>query len=537
MMGAPRIVFTLFLLLASSTTQQDASKRFKVEGNVVNSVTGKPVARALVQMSGYAVLTGIEGQFSFKGVWPGTAQIFATKPGYFAAGEKMRSWSLSDTIDVGPDTGKVVLKLAPEAVIFGRVSGAGEEPLEGASISVVAYESVNGRKHLQTILRSASTDEDGSYSVGNLAPGRYYVDVRAGNVVREILDTKTAKANEIYPTRVYYPGSGDLASATPFDLLAGQRKEASFSLALGPGFKLAGNVVASGEWKQIYRPAIVDDLGQEFMLASQFDAQSGRFEFGPLAAGTYTVRCSGTDAQGQSQFSDRTVTVSQPVTNLALSLKPWPSILVKIRNDFNQPYSGSCTVSTGGEVRHSDCSDFPAAQVELVSAGPASAKYTMGYQRSGFTFRGVPPGKYVVHAKPPLVGYVESLRSGQLDLLEEELVVPQEGDVAPIEVVVRDDAATVKVRVRSDQPGRRATVLIISEATLSDPVLLGVTASELQTGPLAPGAYKVLAFDSVEGLDSPSREALTQYLDKAASVTVSANESASVVVDVIHTGE
>ena len=38
---------------------------------------------------------------------------------------------------------------------------------------------------------------------------------------------------------VYFPSASDLGSATPIDLVAGQRAQAQFSLKLGPAFKLA----------------------------------------------------------------------------------------------------------------------------------------------------------------------------------------------------------------------------------------------------------------------------------------------------------
>src|SRR5215472_6127329 len=110
-MGTYRTLIAFFCLLAPSFAQQPSSNLFKVEGTVVNSATGKPLPRALVQLMGRAQLTGSEGDFSFAGVPAGSTQISVVKPGFFMPGNtEGRSPSY---LEVGADTGKVLLKLAP----------------------------------------------------------------------------------------------------------------------------------------------------------------------------------------------------------------------------------------------------------------------------------------------------------------------------------------------------------------------------------------------------------------------------------------
>ena len=54
---------------------------------------------------------------------------------------------------------------------------------------------------------------------------------------------------------------------------------------------------------------------------------------------------------------------------------------------------------------------------------------------------------------------------------------------------------------------------------------------------LAPGDYKVLAFDSLDGVEYSSPEFLGKYTSKAARVTLSAHATAAITVELIHTGE
>jgi hypothetical protein len=539
-MGACRILFPVFFLLASSLAQQASNNLFKVEGAVVNSLTGRPIPRALVEMSGRAMLAGSEGEFSFDGIPPGQAQISVTKPGYFAPGTKLHNGSASRALEIGPDTGRIILKLMPEAVIFGHVAGNDEEPLEGASIEVLTSVSVNGQTQLQPANRNVRTDEDGNYRVAGLLPGRYAVAVKAQNLARRILGVQMTKTSEAYPLLTYHPQAGDVDSATMIDLSPGQHAEASFSLSLRPAFKLAGSIATSGEWTQLNPPVLVDDMDRPLLTAEQFDAQSGSFEFPAVPAGTYWLRYSGLDTERHYEYSERSLTVSQPLTNLKLVLKHWPRIPVEFHTELTQPRSsGPCAYNVGGENHQADCSDMPAAFVELIPAGRSQNRFSLEWRpakdSSGFGISGVPPGKYVVHSWPSGVGYVQSVRSGQFDLLTEELVVPEEGSVSPIQVVVRDDPATLEVLVHGAATGQQAFVVVIADARFSRPQVMITDRAKTDLGALTPGDYKVLAFASA--MDYADPEVLAPYLNKAASVRVSANQTASVAVDLIRTGE
>ena len=544
-MGTYRILLFVLGLLSFSSAQQDANQLYTLEGNVVNSLDGNPVPRALVQFAGRAELTGPEGEFSFDGVPPGKIQLTVTKPGYFRPGARMRNWQPGSIVDVGPETAKVVLKLSPEAVIFGTVTGKDEEPLEGVGIQVLNFVSANGGEQLAPVRAGARTDEDGNFRVAGLSAGRYYIAARAGNLTSRILGAQTADNKDDYPPVVYYPGTTDLEAATPLDLAPGQRTEADFSLAAAPAFKLAGRVVAAGEWKQIYPPLIIDRLGQVLYSPDKFDSQSGSFEFRAVAAGTYIVRVSGLDQQNRTTFSRHKLTISRPVARASLFLRPGADIPVIVRTEFSKmKLPSSCTYTVNGKLQQSDCSDYPAAHVDLIADDSFRSQFGTEYgplkDQVTFGLHGVPPGKYLVRAQPRFGGYVRSLRSGNVDLLREKLVVPENGDVPPIEVVLSDDSGTVNVHVRTEKPGQQSEVLVFPEdALLSEPKIMRTFApnSEVQSGPLAPGRYRVFAFDSITGLDYANPEALARYQSQAASVTVAPNGSASVTVDVIHTGD
>src|SRR5258708_8122705 len=250
--GYVSVIFTLILLFACLAGAQSAAPGgdqaivYKLQGTVVNSITGLPVPRALVFVGGAkhsAMLTGPEGQFEFSGLPAGNAYVTIIKPGFSPEGmegERMPSV----IIEVGAKTGKVELKLVPECVITGQITGKDEEPLEGASIDALAVRIQGGHKQLVPVRRGVTSDEDGNFRLAGLAPGRYYIRARTANVSRRILGALSESGSQAYPPVVYYPASNELESATPLDLTGRHRAHVILSLNLPPPFHITGALAA-----------------------------------------------------------------------------------------------------------------------------------------------------------------------------------------------------------------------------------------------------------------------------------------------------
>jgi hypothetical protein len=532
-----------FVLSPLLLAQQQPKGQYKLEGTVVNSATGKPLPRALVQTGARAELTGPEGEFSFDGFNAGSeARVRASKPGYFTPGIKISGWSPDTSVAVGPGTGRVVLKLEPEAVITGRVTGEDDDPLEGVVVQALTYVSLNdGPRQLQAIQGGVNSDEDGNFRIAGLPAGRYYIAARAA-INRRVLGVQARKRSQAYPLLVYYPGSPDFAAAGAVTIAPGQHMETPFSLALMRAYRVSGVVVASSDWKRIGMPMIVDTAGQVLLTPDSFDARSGAFDFSSLPSGTYTLRLSGTDAQEHSQWRDNKVVVVQDISDMRLVLKPGVGVPVVFRSEFSKPRtSGSCSHSThDGTIEKSGCSDYPPARIELMSVDSPMQRFATEFgpaANPGATvIQGISPGKYLVRAQG-MFGYVQSVRSGSVDLLREELVVPESGEVLPIEVVVRDDAATLSIKLHPERLGQKAVILVLADGALMvSPNLKSTTSSEVHFGMVPPGSYKVFAFDVDDYVD-PDPAVLAKYSARSVQVTVSANSESNITVDVIHAEE
>src|SRR5260370_28201461 len=82
--------------LSLSSSGGDAS-HYKLEGTVVNPVTGIPLSRALVEImgSGHMTMTGPDGRFEFDDLPAGQVVVLARKPGDYGARSESRRYCSS----------------------------------------------------------------------------------------------------------------------------------------------------------------------------------------------------------------------------------------------------------------------------------------------------------------------------------------------------------------------------------------------------------------------------------------------------------
>ncbi|MGB2604355.1 MAG: carboxypeptidase-like regulatory domain-containing protein [Candidatus Sulfotelmatobacter sp.] len=547
---APALIFVALFVrdafpLQANSSGNNQSRTYKLEGTVIDSVSGRPIGRALVQLPSYpdrAVLTDVEGEFSFDHVSQGFVEILVTKPGFIYRGTSTAA-NTATPVQLGPDTGKLILKLTQAAVIYGRVTTKDQQPVESASVEVLAARFSDGRRQSIAVLSRVRSNEDGNFRITSLPPGRYYVAVRPGPLLQNMPGSEAAATTDAYPKLIYYPSTSDLDSAAPLDLAPGTRAEVRFSVESVPSYKFAGFVGSLGGRSLADPPSFVDETGQVLLEPDAFNRQSGAFEFRAVPAGTYLLRLASTDQSGRHSFSLRRITIDANIKDLRLSPSPGVDIPVVVRSQFTQPHNIPCMNTDAGQKTTSNCDGYPAARVELQSFDSSSSfrfysEVGHGKPLPSVTVGGVVPGTYLVHATPTFGGYIQSIHCGDVDLLLDPLVV-SEGALPPIEVAVRDDAASLRIRVRKDKPGQQLLVLAFSHPHLLTGPQMKVSGgeAEFQSGPLPPGEYEIFAFDAGDGVEYTNSDVLAQYASQATSVSVAAGGNASVTVGVIHTGE
>ncbi len=545
-----RLSLALLMLLGSLHAQPGRSpeKRpvYKLEGTVLNAQTGDPIPRALVETNGFArraVLTDANGHFVFEHLPETSIFVSIRKPGFFPPGSKQSySAAYSASIRVGPDTPKLEVRLAPECVISGDVIDSEGEPVENAYIEILRVNFSQGHRALGVVHGTTPTDEDGRFRIAGLAAGSYYVAVKGIFGVRRLLGESAKTPAQTYPVIVYYPSAASFPAASPVNLIPGQRIQLHFSLAKVPAFKLSGTVTNLSIFKQATQPAIIDETGQQLFSANRWNGQTGDFAFPPLPAGTYTLAFGGADSRNLYSRSVQTIVLDRDRTDVKLAMAPGARIPIIVHNETDPQNQNNCSgeyQSPQGEKYdcHAWLLNGTLSNVEPYS--PQVSSFLEGAKDNpAFVFDPVSPGRYIAHIFPATNAYIASVRSGGIDLLREELVVPSGGNVSPIEVVLRDDGGTLKVRVHSDTPIDNGRILMFPEfARLREPVMqMFQSDHDMEYRNLPPGPYKVMAFDSLDNFNLEDPAFYKKYSSKATQVTLSSHGTSSIVLDVLPIG-
>ncbi|HKS72551.1 MAG TPA: carboxypeptidase-like regulatory domain-containing protein [Terriglobales bacterium] len=525
----PWILFCGLLLLtvvSAAQTSDQPPGQFKLAGSVVNSVSGEPIRRALVQLEGnleLSVLTDANGRFEFAGLPAMQAHVTARKPGFFADEELEDAHAEPTTILVGADTDAVTVKLTPESIISGRVEAPDGEPIEDIPIRVISSSIVDGRRHWEP-RANAMTNEDGEFRVANLPPGAYYVEAGPGASFRVRRSRRLNLGEEGYATS-FYPGATDPTAASPLVLSPGQQQEIDFSLKPQPVFRLSG-IVRGYAAETGVELQFVDRFGEQVALPTQFDSQTGRFST-KIPAGDYVLRARSQSAN-QLTAADLPISVNGDLAGVQVILGPSATIPIVVQREASATPDGQVFSTHDQPVAvHLFANDSPFGAQDFWSAPDPQGR--------SLALRNIEPGRYSVEVTTAGMWYVQSITCGTSDLLHEQLVIPSGGQLPPIEIVLRNDGAALTGSVQQDGNPEKGIALLIPDrgSAAQARVANAGQAGSFRFDHLAPGDYRLLAFDRVKDLEYRDPEVLNAYLSRGTHVTLQANGQANASVELI----
>ncbi len=498
---------------------------YKLSGTVVNSATGEPVRRALATIHlgrNQSALTDSDGRFEFDNLPEGQTAIDVQKPGFFS--EEQVNRRRQAFVRVGPEADPPVIKLYPEGIIFGRVEADGE-PLESQRVRVLESEIENGRR----VWRSRGqtlTDDEGRFRIANLTPGSYYLAAGPG---RRFL--QAAGAGKGSYSEAFYPGVAAMQAATPIEIVPGRQVEANLSLPRETLFQISGAVVGWVPSAVGVALTLENQEGEEVPTDRRIDSQSGKFQI-QVPAGAYTVHLTRFVPNGQPEFADLPLTVTANVASLRAVLAPRPSIPVVMTTEAVNPPPQGSQVRTG---------NAPPASLLLFSTTPSltPAEYSSMQVGNGksqsLAVPNIAPGTYSAEIIPSYPWYVASALCGATDLLREDLTVPEGGGLPPIEIVLRNDGASLSGTISENGAPTEGTVLLIPAH--GTPKASASGQSAFQFNNVAPGDYAVIAFDRVDHLEYANPAALQPYMAQAGQVTLTANGKSEITLNLIHVGQ
>jgi Carboxypeptidase regulatory-like domain len=538
----PSFLLCLFIFFANLASAQmlqvqpqsadtDPQKTYTVTGTVINALTGEPITRALVQTSWRSVMTASDGTFEISGFPSGMYSLQARKPGFFSD-EELHPGRPPAFVRVAEIKNPIVVKLTPQSVITGHITDSNGEPIENIPVAVYSTGIQDGRKR-RTYGNQATTDEDGEFRLSGLRTGQYLLSAGpafAGPSSRQFPPTKVDRKGF---GKTYYAGVPDRAEATPISIAPGQHAAIDFSLEASPLYQVSIRITGAppngGPALQVF----TRDGDDTSALSSFYDPAAGTYRLS-LPGGIFTIKAFTqiTVNQRMQMLKAQTqVNVNGDLDNIILALAPTVSIPIELRTESTKPDSS-----------YSSPNFRPNANVHLVPDTPfGNDQFSQpdSAQNPSLVLKDVEPGRYWVQVENSFPGYVQSVRCGSQDLTREMLTIADGQRIPPIEIVLRDDSATLAAQIRSETPFRMATVLLVGPGNPE----MAVKTTQIWNGAssalsgLAPGDYTVYAFDDVSALEYRNPDALSTYSSRAAHVTLAADGKTNVLLDLIHVEE
>lgn len=531
-----------------------------VGGVVRNAATGEPLSKASITLSmggggtgggggggrprpTYAASTGADGRFSIKGVEPGQYRVAIRRNGFVSTemtGRRAITPSGSLNLSKGQSISNIEAKLAPHAVITGRVTDADGEPIVYASVQVLRYRfNQQGQREL-TETGAASTNDLGEYRLFGIPAGRYVVSVVArDNRFAPFMDVRGGERDASdSPVTTYYPGSTDSSQATAIDVATGAAIQGiDVRVQRARTFNVSGQIIGAPPGRRdgmvILMPA-----GSSAGPASRPAAMApwrpdGKFTVRGVPEGSYEALVESFGQEGRFHGSADIQVGDRHVDNVQITLQPGFDLAGALRIEGKE---------AAGEQ------GLDTAIINLVPRD-RSPRFGGGAQgvRAGsdghFLIRQMRAGQFDINvAGLPENHYVKAVRAGQADALAAgaHIVAGMQ-----IDVVLSPGGARIDGGVTNEkgEAVTAASVVLLAKEGAAAPLHRRVrTVSLDQQGHfafsgVAPGDYQLLALDESESGVYWDAEFLKLNDKSIEKVSVRENGAESKTLKLIVTGQ
>lgn len=463
----------LFLPVPAAWAQTAA-----VEGIATNSLTGAPLPRVYVTLrdpgdtaaTQYGALTTEDGKFSIQSIKPGTYLVTGSRMGFVMA----RGARLSLHLKAEDKNGDLRVQLTQAGGISGRVTDAEGEPLEGAAVRVEG----------SPVRNEFTTDENGHFRIGGLAPGKYRVRASHESVFMPTIsvrpEIRADGSVEVHNATTYYPGVLKAKQAGKVDVRPGEEtSDIDIQLVGVPFVRVSGKAlgVPLGAGQPFADVKMPDSCCPGVQLNSE-----GKFEIWGLDPGKYSVSARWEGAGGVETLIGRIVQTAPVAFEVAgsnvdnLELRVIPDSDIAGRLVFETP-DGTQPV--------------PERKITLGpgASAPVDADDT-------FNLKKIPAGRYVVGLSWDTV-YVKSMQLGSQSIDGSVLDLSNGSGGAALTLLLSPATGSVSGTVRDDNgnPAEARVVLIRDEETGGFHArYASVHKDGVYSFPnLAPGNYKLVA--------------------------------------------
>ncbi len=491
---------------AQPASAKPGAQSYTLDGIVINALTGKPISGAKAQITGRSPViawSGPDGKFHFENINHAQVSLEVEKQGFFWEKTPAQLFSgFIGGVNLGGESPQVIVKLVPGAVIAGRLVDPDGKPVAHSLLRLFHSYVWEGLKAARA-RNDVVTNSQGGFRFDWLTPGTYYLRANTGDGWwAEGMGTPSNPYWQGYPV-TFYGGGRDLKTASPITVDFGQHVKIHFQLPKAQLFYHVSGRVAGLAPGAVFSLWFAGPDGQRdynWCCPHQPDPM-GHFAMS-VPAGSYNVHADMRGVIGSQGVAVRRVNVSGDISDLLLTIKPLLTVPVHV-----QPTRGLVTsidlIRTSGPFVGRG---FP------VSFGPPAGPYEIPHLEPG-TYRAV-----IAVRKP---WYVASARSGNTNLLAENLTVSAKTPVQPIEIVLRHDVATIDGNVSFDGKPTSGVVLLIPKSRPRQAVTISVgPTGQFQMANLPPGEYSAYALNRVDGLAYANPEVMRKYASEEKVIRV-----------------
>ncbi|MGA8618058.1 MAG: carboxypeptidase-like regulatory domain-containing protein [Candidatus Sulfotelmatobacter sp.] len=284
---------------------------YRIAGTVLSNADGHPLGGARItirdaknQQKFQSVVTSDDGKFEFNGLPPGKYSQAGAKRGFITASyDQHDQFSTAIVTGAGLDTETLILRLAPNAVITGKVLDEVGEPVRHATV-MLYYDDHSGGGDRIRQSRGTQTNDQGTYEITPLQPGTYFLSADASPwyaVYPNLQPGESESQGQVnnvdrsldvaYPV-TFYADVTDADSATPIPIRGGDHLQVDIHLNPVPALRLLFHMPDNGNngfiVPQLQQPAF--DGSTSVQHSGAREVSPGLVEITGVPAGRYNVR-------------------------------------------------------------------------------------------------------------------------------------------------------------------------------------------------------------------------------------------------------
>jgi hypothetical protein len=497
--------------LSASSVSAASTIPSTVSGQVINAVTGLPVARALVRLNDRAVLTDHDGKFEFNQNTQANGNVMIVKPGFSSSSD---SDSANIFLQGNQLAAPLRLLLYPEAVLTGTVLGPEDEPLSGILVSArrSTYDEMGRR-----VVNAGQTQTD--------SHGNFRLPVPAGSYRIETRYVAKDRVTGLAVLPVVLPGGISSNTSDEIRIHSGEEQHFDLHPAVRHTHSVTAIVDSSERGMGFVRITARSSNGSTLQINRSSNGPSGETTL-ELPQGTYTLMARRNNPESPEE-ADATVTVpDHDISGVVFHFSPIPSIPVEMLIDEDSTSDNSQpSLQQLNLVLENDQPDFDEGGFTIHLT--TQANHALGFLAS--------PGSYHLQARGGGEWYVKSVSDGASDVLQQGLVVAPGAGGTPLRVMVSNLTGSLQGTVKLNGAPCGCWVYLVATTPSAEPVLSLRSNSEgvFSNAHLPPGSYDAIAFERRHSANYRDPDVLAAFATHVRSITVNAGDKATLDLDAV----